>query len=230
MAAAMAAIDGGSAYKSSLSFRTTVLDLVIFALVRGFLLAVFARRSTSQFLGLGMYLQGISLIYSIVKFGLLHFDSLEVPLGVALWALLDNIGLSIAGLTFWSQERSAKQGSMSINDEDDEAAPLLGGSPPAPTKAKPTSVPAHELFRFASNTDLVMLVLGTLSALAHGVSLPVFMIYFGSIISDFSSTVGEDDVLSRVRGVAVIYLYLGAAAAVTSYFQVRHYVGVWDTL
>lgn len=48
---------------------------------------------------------------------------------------------------------------------------------------KPNRVSLLKLFTFADFYDCVLMVLGSIGAILHGVSVPVFFIYFGKLIN-----------------------------------------------
>eukprot|EP00047_Mylnosiga_fluctuans_P015769 m.49151 g.49151 ORF g.49151 m.49151 type:complete len:1362 (+) comp6094_c0_seq1:38-4123(+) len=227
VAIAGAIIDGGRLYTDSADWRSSVLDVVVLSLARAAVLLVLAvLPRTPARLNIGIAINVLSLIYTAVKFGLMHYDDLVVPLGLSLWALLTGIALPLVGVTGWSQARSAELSRVSINGSDETQPLLLGKTAGTPDQVeKPKVVSVLALFRFADATDTLLMIFGALCSIGHGVSLPVFMIYFGDVIENFSSTnIALGDMLDKVKGVAVIYLYLGAAAFATAYFQVAVFV------
>jgi len=44
-----------------------------------------------------------------------------------------------------------------------------------------------ELFQFADGMDRILMLLGTLNAMAHGALLPLVVIVFGNVINVFSN-------------------------------------------
>lgn len=85
-----------------------------------------------------------------------------------------------------------------------------------------------ELFRFADWLDIVFMTLGSISAVCHGVLMPLFAIFFGDVIDAFSLTtdptatpadVGAmlEDIIADI---CIKFLILAAVAGVTSFFQV----------
>lgn len=48
---------------------------------------------------------------------------------------------------------------------------------------KTKSVPFFKLFTFADSYDVLLMVLGSIGAIAHGASVPVFFIFFGKLIN-----------------------------------------------
>ncbi|KAF8696114.1 hypothetical protein HU200_037004 [Digitaria exilis] len=76
------------------------------------------------------------------------------------------------------------------------------------------------LFRYADGTDVLLMLLGTVGALANGVSQPIMTIIFGQVIDAFGGAVAMDDVLHRVNKAVLNFVYLGIATAVVSFLQV----------
>lgn len=62
-------------------------------------------------------------------------------------------------------------------------------------------VPFTGLFRYADGMDVLLMVLGTVGALANGVSQPVMTVIFGQVINAFGDAT-IDDVLHRVNQVS----------------------------
>jgi ATP-binding cassette, subfamily B (MDR/TAP), member 1 len=58
-------------------------------------------------------------------------------------------------------------------------------------------VPMYRLFKYADRTDLALMVVGTVAALASGASLPLITVTFGALIEAFGRA-NIDDVLSLV--------------------------------
>lgn len=60
-----------------------------------------------------------------------------------------------------------------------------GKSIPESEKKKEQSLPFHQLFTFADRYDIVLMVLGSLGAIVHGSSMPVFFLLFGEMVNGF---------------------------------------------
>lgn len=59
-------------------------------------------------------------------------------------------------------------------------------------------VPYRELFRYATTQDKILIVIGTISSLGNGVSMPMFAVIFGGMTDSFS---GDDtDKMVRAAG------------------------------
>ncbi|GJN17981.1 hypothetical protein PR202_gb05092 [Eleusine coracana subsp. coracana] len=75
------------------------------------------------------------------------------------------------------------------------------------------------LFRYADGTDVLLMVIGTVAALANGVSQPLMTLIFGQMINAFGEAT-SDNVLSRVNDAVLNFVYLGIGTAVVSFLQV----------
>uniref|UniRef100_A0A0E0FRQ0 MDR-like ABC transporter n=1 Tax=Oryza nivara TaxID=4536 RepID=A0A0E0FRQ0_ORYNI len=75
------------------------------------------------------------------------------------------------------------------------------------------------LFRYADGTDLLLMAVGTVAALANGVSQPLMTVIFGQVINAFGEAT-NGDVLHRVNQAVLNFVYLGIATAVVSFLQV----------
>ncbi|KCV69523.1 hypothetical protein H696_03944 [Fonticula alba] len=73
------------------------------------------------------------------------------------------------------------------------------------------------LFRYATKTDVAMILFGFLCAAGHGVLQPLFSVIMGSIINSFG---GPVDLVKEVSKSAVWFVIFAGIAFVTSYFQV----------
>ncbi|KQK09335.1 ABC transporter B family member 4 isoform X2 [Brachypodium distachyon] len=75
------------------------------------------------------------------------------------------------------------------------------------------------LFRYADGTDLLLMLVGTVAALANGVSQPLMTVIFGDVIDAFGGATTAN-VLSRVNKAVLSFVYLGIGTAVVSFLQV----------
>lgn len=60
-----------------------------------------------------------------------------------------------------------------------------GKTMPEAEKKKEQCVPFHQLFSFADKYDWVLMSLGSLGAIVHGSSMPVFFLLFGEMVNGF---------------------------------------------
>ncbi|KAG2591011.1 hypothetical protein PVAP13_5NG450640 [Panicum virgatum] len=76
------------------------------------------------------------------------------------------------------------------------------------------------LFRYADGTDILLMLLGTVGALANGVTEPIMTLIFGRVIDAFGG--GATEVLQHVNKAVLNYVYLGIATAVVSFLHNTH--------
>mmetsp|Transcript_9271 Transcript_9271/g.18897 ORF Transcript_9271/g.18897 Transcript_9271/m.18897 type:complete len:1302 (-) Transcript_9271:938-4843(-) len=91
-------------------------------------------------------------------------------------------------------------------------------------KLKPSSV--LELFQFADFKDKLLMLLGTLNALVHGTLLPLLIVVFGDVISEFGNAAitQSTDPLKAAFDKAKWFMLLGIVAWVTGFFQVMFWM------
>lgn len=70
------------------------------------------------------------------------------------------------------------------------------------SEEKKNSVPYYKLFSFADAADLVLMVIGSVAAVANGVSLPLMTILFGELINILGKTTHAHIVVHEVSKVA----------------------------
>lgn len=56
---------------------------------------------------------------------------------------------------------------------------------PAPEKKKEQCLPFYQLFSFADKYDYILMVSGSVGAVIHGSSMPVFFLLFGQMVNGF---------------------------------------------
>ncbi|VAH62845.1 unnamed protein product [Triticum turgidum subsp. durum] len=76
------------------------------------------------------------------------------------------------------------------------------------------------MFRYADRTDQLLMLVGTLAALANGVSQPLMTVIFGDMIDAFGGATG-DNVLHRVNKAVLNFVYLDI-----SFFDVEMTTGL----
>ncbi|CAO2169944.1 unnamed protein product [Urochloa humidicola] len=98
------------------------------------------------------------------------------------------------------------------------------GRPSSSAKGKKASTPPaalRDLFRFADGLDCVLMAVGTLGALVHGCSLPVFLRFFADLVDSFGSHAGDPDTMVRlVVKYALYFLVVGAAIWASSWAEI----------
>ncbi|XBI51011.1 hypothetical protein VPH35_033596 [Triticum aestivum] len=86
------------------------------------------------------------------------------------------------------------------------------------------SVGQHEkvslgLFRHADGKDQLLMLVGTVAALANGMTTPLMTVFFGDVLDAFGGAT-DANVLQRVNKAVLNFVYLGIGAAVISFLQV----------
>ncbi|KAI9120891.1 hypothetical protein K1719_007924 [Acacia pycnantha] len=89
---------------------------------------------------------------------------------------------------------------------------------PTDSSGKET-VPFHKLFTFADRRDVILMAIGTICAVANGVSQPLMILIFGKVIHIFGST-GQSRIVHEVSKVALLFVYLAIGSGVASCLQV----------
>lgn len=56
---------------------------------------------------------------------------------------------------------------------------------PESEKKKEQSLPFYQLFSFADKYDVALMIAGSLGAVVHGSSMPVFFLLFGEMVNGF---------------------------------------------
>ncbi|KAG6543543.1 hypothetical protein Mapa_015037 [Marchantia paleacea] len=124
------------------------------------------------------------------------------------------------------EEKSAKESERGREGgrEDDGKAhsdDRSDGSAERKDREKRDMIPMYKMFAFADYVDVLLIILGTIGAVGSGVSQPVMTLLFGRIVDAFGSNGTSFDALQReVAKVALLYVYIGVAAAVASCLEV----------
>ncbi|KAI8563287.1 hypothetical protein RHMOL_Rhmol03G0101400 [Rhododendron molle] len=78
-----------------------------------------------------------------------------------------------------------------------------------------------DLFRFADGLDYVLMGIGTVGAVVHGSSLPIFLRFFADLVNSFGSNSGDIDKMTQeVTKYAFYFLVVGAAIWVSSWAEI----------
>ncbi|KAJ4979290.1 hypothetical protein NE237_010070 [Protea cynaroides] len=101
--------------------------------------------------------------------------------------------------------------------ESSEANMDEGEKPVSP----PSSVGFKELFRFADRLDYVLMAIGTVGAIVHGCSLPLFLRFFADLVNSFGSNANNIDKMTQeVVKYAFYFLVVGAAIWGSSWAEI----------
>ncbi|CAH9084545.1 unnamed protein product [Cuscuta europaea] len=93
--------------------------------------------------------------------------------------------------------------------------------PEAEKKKKEESIPFLQLFSFSDKYDWVLMVCGSLGAIVHGSSMPVFFLLFGEMVNGFGKN--QEDMYKMTHEVskyALYFVYLGLIVCVSSYAEI----------
>eukprot|EP00268_Persea_americana_P027417 TRINITY_DN267_c0_g1_i2.p1 TRINITY_DN267_c0_g1~~TRINITY_DN267_c0_g1_i2.p1 ORF type:complete len:1421 (+),score=262.46 TRINITY_DN267_c0_g1_i2:374-4264(+) len=111
-----------------------------------------------------------------------------------------------------------------------EAGGGSGGAAPPPAAAttssngnKPalSSAGFGELFRFADGLDYLLMTVGTIGAIVHGCSLPIFLRFFADLVNSFGSNASnQDKMMQEVLKYAFYFLVVGAAIWASSWAEI----------
>lgn len=72
-----------------------------------------------------------------------------------------------------------------------------GAQAPENTPPPPPSVAFRKLFRFADELDYALMTIGTVGAIVHGSSLPLFLRFFADLVNSFGSNANNVDKMSQ---------------------------------
>ena len=68
---------------------------------------------------------------------------------------------------------------------------------------KTNTVPFFKLFAFADPTDILLMIAGTIGAIANGVSMPLMTILFGDLTDSFGENQNNNEVVDMVSEVTI---------------------------
>ncbi|KAK9084446.1 hypothetical protein Scep_030917 [Stephania cephalantha] len=85
--------------------------------------------------------------------------------------------------------------------------------------AASTTVPFYKLFFFADSKDVILMVLGTIFAMANGMAMPLMTVLIGNVVDSFGQNASGDQVVHEVSKVALRFVYLAVGACIASFFR-----------
>ncbi|XP_051130267.1 ABC transporter B family member 1 [Andrographis paniculata] len=95
------------------------------------------------------------------------------------------------------------------------------GGGEAEKTAAPPSVGLKEVFRFADGLDYVLMAIGTVGAIVHGSSLPLFLRFFADLVNSFGANADNVDKMTQeVVKYAFYFLVVGAAIWASSWAEI----------
>ncbi|KAK1398690.1 Multidrug resistant ABC transporter family protein [Heracleum sosnowskyi] len=86
------------------------------------------------------------------------------------------------------------------------------------------TVPFYKLFSFADSTDVILMILGTIGAVGHGLCNPLMTILVGEMTDAFGIYQFSNNVVHEVSKVSLKYVYLGIGAGVGVFFQMACWI------
>ncbi|XP_058096562.1 ABC transporter B family member 19 isoform X2 [Magnolia sinica] len=88
-------------------------------------------------------------------------------------------------------------------------------------KKKEQSLPFHKLFSFADRYDYFLMAAGSLGAVVHGSSMPVFFLLFGDLVNGFGKNQSDlKKMTDEVSKYALYFVYLGLVVCFSSYAEI----------
>ncbi|MCD7451660.1 ATP-binding cassette sub- B member 9 [Datura stramonium] len=84
-------------------------------------------------------------------------------------------------------------------------------------------VPFYMIFAFADKSDVILMLLGTLGAIASGISKPLMSLVFGDLVDSYGNS-NQSNILHKVSGISLKLVYLGIGSGIASLFQVACWV------
>ncbi|KMS99218.1 hypothetical protein BVRB_2g046570 [Beta vulgaris subsp. vulgaris] len=93
--------------------------------------------------------------------------------------------------------------------------------PEAEKKKEEQTLPFYQLFSFADKYDYFLMSLGSLGAVIHGSSMPVFFLLFGEMVNGFGKNQSDLQTMTHeVSKYALYFVYLGLIVCVSSYAEI----------
>lgn len=92
---------------------------------------------------------------------------------------------------------------------------------PDAEKKKEQSLPFYQLFSFADKYDWLLMISGSLGAIIHGSSMPVFFLLFGEMVNGFGKNQSDlQKMTQEVSKYALYFVYLGLVVCFSSYAEI----------
>ncbi|XP_021905166.1 ABC transporter B family member 19 [Carica papaya] len=92
---------------------------------------------------------------------------------------------------------------------------------PEAEKKKEQRLPFFQLFSFADKYDWFLMVFGSLGAMVHGSSMPVFFLLFGEMVNGFGKNQSDlHKMTHEVSKYALYFVYLGLVVCLSSYAEI----------
>ncbi|OMO79247.1 hypothetical protein CCACVL1_13811 [Corchorus capsularis] len=92
---------------------------------------------------------------------------------------------------------------------------------PEAEKKKEQSLPFYQLFSFADKYDYLLMISGSVGAIIHGSSMPVFFLLFGEMVNGFGKNQSDlTKMTHEVAKYALYFVYLGLIVCLSSYAEI----------
>ncbi|KAJ1269703.1 hypothetical protein BS78_07G231700 [Paspalum vaginatum] len=119
------------------------------------------------------------------------------------------------------QQPNARPAASSTSNANGIGAGAAADNSNSSKKVATPPAALRDLFRFADGLDCVLMLVGTLGALVHGCSLPVFLRFFADLVDSFGSHADDPDTMVRlVVKYAFYFLVVGAAIWASSWAEI----------
>ncbi|KAK4408292.1 ABC transporter B family member 11 [Sesamum angolense] len=123
----------------------------------------------------------------------------------------------MAGVNHFNEDDSNKQHKTSDATEM-SSSEQISDSTCKKTKSV-DKVPYYKLFSFADATDYALMVVGVITAIGAGLSLPLMTVLFGELANSFGQNVDTGRVVNEVSKVSVKFVYLALGAGTAAFSQ-----------
>lgn len=77
-----------------------------------------------------------------------------------------------------------------------------------------------KLYSYAQPFDWLLITLGLIGAVVDGITFPAFTLIFASLVNTFGTAQPGQDITDDINRIAIDFLYLAAAAGISSYFEI----------
>lgn len=71
-------------------------------------------------------------------------------------------------------------------------------------KESTNTVAFHKLFTYADSTDIILMSIGTIAAICHGLCMPLMSIFFGEVVDSFGKAQNNVDMAHSVSKVTLM--------------------------
>lgn len=87
-------------------------------------------------------------------------------------------------------------------------AETVKAMPAQAEKKKEQSLPFYQLFSFADKLDYVLMIFGSIGAIVHGSSMPVFFLLFGQMVNGFGKNQTDLSTMTHEVSKVIHYCYI----------------------